>query len=188
MEHEHGNGGDCKACAALAAGATPEEAFNISMTEIDNILQMAGVAICGLVGGGENGPSITHTIGFTDLGMPEVIAIGMNCSMASNFLNHYFHQIKEGIKQPGPALIEDYFNMPVQVIVADKEEAKVFGCQAMHYYEWRDGGSKTPTFVQWVFVDPNNFFPWEEGYGQTDFTSHLLSDGPFPAPRQKAAE
>lgn len=127
----------------------------------------ANVDRCGLhimgVGGTEDCPPFTYTIGFAAHGLPEVIAFALDYKVVGQYLNRYFDEIVvQKTRDAGPAVLmpeDDWFNMPFSVINADQAKAEEWGCQAFYFAE--DMGWKKPEFVQWVWPDPAGNLPWQ---------------------------
>lgn len=156
----------CAHCAALESGASEEDATTAGVRQLAGIIKENGIAVAHIPADAAHGnPSITHTIGFTDLGFPEVILFGLPAPLAAKLLNVYHAELLDGSKKPGQLLITDYFNFPVQVIEVTSELVSLAAPQAFEYYNHADNfqGSQ-PKFVQWVLSDPHSRFPWQKGF------------------------
>lgn len=168
MSHEdHEKDHECAHCAALASGMTEAEALIAGLKETKRMIEEMGIAVLGVGSDGTSIPYI-YTIGFTNLGMPEVIVMaGIDPSMIVRLFNMYHAELLAGTKQPGPGVIDDYFNLPVAVIECD-ERVDEYTVQCAAYYELIEEDKLKPKFVQWVLSDRNGKFPWNG-----DFTSHF---------------
>ena len=175
-DHDHDQ--ECAHCAAIAAGMTEEQAWEQGRKNIGKMIDDLGLAIVGIGSDGES-PSILHTIGFHGMGLPEVIMFGFPFDMGTHFLNLYHAELLAKSKQPGQSLITDYFNLPVQVIEADFEQAAEVAHQALDYYLHETDEVNPPKFVQWVFSDKNGKFPWEAGF-DAHWIQPVIGDAPAP--------
>jgi len=160
--HEHNP--ECSHCQMLASGMTEEQVREASIQQIKEMIERSGIAIIGVSHDAENNvPAFFYTVGFTDIGMPEVILFGLPEKHALPAINRYFSEVKEGTRPSGPSLIDDYFNLPVQIINADAEISLGIASDTVAYYE-NQGKDLKPTFVQWVLSDKNGEFPWSENF------------------------
>ncbi|UIS24689.1 hypothetical protein S21ZY_127 [Pseudomonas phage ZY21] len=174
-EHDHSSH-ECAHCAALASGMTEAEALIHGLQETKRMIEEMGIAVLGV---GSDGVSIPYlyTIGFTNLGLPEVIIMAsVDPRMFTHFLNTYHAELLAGSKKPGACVINDYINIPIGVIECD-DRVNEYTVQCAAYYEIVEEDKLKPKFVQWVLADRNGKLPWEG-----DFTSHfgqlLLGDAP----------
>lgn len=130
----------------------------------------ANVDRCGLhiqgVFPSAEGPGFTYTIGFTRLGLPEVICFGLDMKMIAPFMNRYYDEIvNQKTRDAGPGMLmpeDNWFNLPLSVINAEQSKASVHACQAFYFacdMKW-----DVPNFVQWVWCDHNGLFPWQKGF------------------------
>uniref|UniRef100_A0AAU6W0A3 DUF4262 domain-containing protein n=1 Tax=Pseudomonas phage Nican01 TaxID=3138540 RepID=A0AAU6W0A3_9CAUD len=175
-EHDHDDH-ECAHCAALASGMTQAEALIHGLQETKQMIEEMGIAVIGVGSDGMGSIPFMYTIGFTNLGLPEVIIVaGIDPGMMTHFLNMYHAELLAGSKKAGPCIIDDYFNLPIAVIDCD-DRVKEFTVQADAYYEIVEENKLTPKFVQWVLSDRHGKFPWNG-----DFTAHfgqtLLGDAP----------
>lgn len=168
----------CWSCKAKAEGKSEAEIEQIGKEMLKAMIEQMGIAIIGMPGG-DHGPSITYTVGMTEIGFPEVIIMGLPVEMAQKFTNIYHAQLLAGEKTPGELLITDYFNCPVQVINADEEAGEYFADKAAEYYE---GSEHKPKYVQWVLSDRMGKFEWEKGYDKDN-----MPDIPLLGPPPSAA-
>lgn len=155
-------GCDCPRCKTLAAGGTEEQAVEALMAHFESEVKEHGMIIIQFEF--DNGLFGVHTLGFTDLNLPEVVMFGMEPVMAMQVINRYHAELLAGSRMPGPALIDDYFNLPVQVIDATITEEVEMVCWKTDVFYLREGEGKQPKYVQWVFSDKNSKMPWEPGF------------------------
>lgn len=167
-DHKHGPDHECAHCAALASGMTEAEALIAGLQATKQMIEEMGIAVIGVGSDGNGSIPYIYTIGFTNLGLPEVIvAAGIDPRLVTPFLNIYHAELLAGSKQPGPGMIEGYFNLPIAVIECD-DRVKEYTVQAEAYYEIVEDDKLKPKFVQWVLSDRYGKFPWNG-----DFTAHF---------------
>jgi hypothetical protein len=102
-----------------------------------------------------------YTVGFTELGHPEILISGMPGPLCHQIFWDMFHQIKAGKRYKSGELDTDLANLPTAFKTLSPSAAEEFCCQALYWYE--DKG-KTPTFLQLVAPDKAGRFPWDAGY------------------------
>lgn len=175
-KHNHDADHECVHCALLEAGMTPEEAWIQGLKNIGTTIENSGIAILGIGPGDDGTPSFTYTVGFTDIGLPEVICFGLDPMMLASFFNRYHAELLAMTKPSGPCVIADYFNMPFTVIDVDPIKAEDYLTQAIAYYEVVKEGALKPTFVQWVLPDRNGVFPWSAKH--VGFNQPVLGSAP----------
>ena len=116
-----------------------------------------------------------YSVGFTDLGHPEVLISGLHQKHCHEFLWSIFRAIQGGKVYKHGEVDNDLGNLPCAFRLMQPEAAAEFGCQAFFWYE--DQG-KTPTFLQLVLPDSDGRLPWEAGYNahQMRCQRHLWLD------------
>lgn len=164
----------CIRCAAIAAGMTPEEAYESHLNHLKKLIEKIGVAVIGVGEDPEHGiPAFYYSIGLTELGHPEVIVFSLPIKAATSTVNRYFFEVKNGTITDKPQVIEEWFNVPVHIIEVDDDAAKHFGNQAFQYYK-HTNPALTPKFVQMVLTDRNGVAAWEPGY-EDHFVQPILN-------------
>lgn len=145
-----------------------------------NVIAMHGIAVVAIPGSQE-GPPFAYTIGFTDIGLPEVFVMGLPASSVAGPFNEYYADIKSGKVIPGAGQTPDYYNMPLAIIDADSEKlVGKFTCQCEFYYE---GSGKTPKYVQWVVCDKAGLLPWQKGFDEEYMGKRQVVMGAPPKPK-----
>lgn len=145
----------------------------------------ANVDRCGLhifgVAGSKDSPSFTYTIGFAAHGLPEVIVFSLDPRVVGLYLNRYFDEIvNQKTRDAGPGMLmpeDNWFNLPLSVINADRAKASEYACQALYFAS--DMSWDAPNFVQWVWPDRNRLFPWQNGYDAVTFSKRQPVLGRF---------
>lgn len=166
MDKKDAAGCECWACKARAEGASDAEVKAAGNAQLKAGIEQSGIVIMTAGGEAPGVATLCFTAGFTDIGMPEVIIIGLPINVAVGAINIYHAQLLEGVKKPGPCRIEDYFNCPVQVIEADEELAILYADRTADYYE-----GQPVKWVQWVLSDRMGKFEWEVGYDHAGMPS-----------------
>lgn len=175
-EHNHDADHECAHCAALASGMTQAEALIAGLQDTKQMIEEMGIAVIGVFSDGTSVPFM-YTIGFTNLGFPEVIISGgVDQQMFTHFLNMYHAELLAGSKKPGAGIIDDYITIPMAVIECD-DRVNEYTVQCAAYYEIVEEDKLKPKFVQWVLPDRHGKFPWNG-----DFTNHFGQDIMGPAP------
>lgn len=175
-DHNHENDHECAHCAALASGMTETEALLAGLEDTETMIKDHGIAIVGVYPG-EHSPGFSYTIGFTNLGLPEVICFSVPFDHIMPALNRYHAELLAGSKPVGPCVIDDYFNLPLTVIEAEQNVVEEYVSQALAYYEIVEEGKMKPKFVQWVIPDKNGKFPWNGDF-LTHFGQPVLGKAP----------
>jgi hypothetical protein len=102
-----------------------------------------------------------YSVGFTELGHPEIFVSGLRLENCHGILWAIFHKIKAGETFVAGQTDTSIGNFPVGFRYLPDVAANDFCCQALFYYE--DSG-KTPAFLQMVIPDNNGLLPWDKGY------------------------
>lgn len=166
-DHDHQDH-ECAHCAALESGMTEAQALIAGLESTKKMIEEMGIAVIGVASDGQGSIPFIYTIGFTNLGMPEVIIVaGIDPRMVTHFFNIYHAELLAGSKKAGPCIIDDYFNLPIAVIDCD-ERVDEYTVQCAAYYEIVEEDKLKPKFVQWVLSDRHGKFPWNG-----DFTAHF---------------
>jgi hypothetical protein len=103
-----------------------------------------------------------YTVGFTELGHPEIFISGLRLENCHGLLWAIFLRVKAGETFVAGQTDTSIGNFPVGFRYIPESAAKDFCCQALFHYEDSD---KTPTFLQMVIPDNHGLLPWDEGYG-----------------------
>jgi len=132
----------------------------------------ANVERCGLsvfgIGGDKDSPGFVYTVGFAKHGLPEVIVFSLPPQMIMPLINQYYDEIvNQKVRDAGPCTLNDWFNLPMAVINADREKAAKYAVQGEVYAA--NAGWDKPQYVQWVWSDANGHLPWEEGFDHARF-------------------
>jgi hypothetical protein len=110
--------------------------------------------------------TFAYTVGFTELGHPEILISGMRGPVCHRFFWDLYDAIKAGKRYKSGEVDTDLANLPTAFKTLNPSAAEEFCCQALFWYE--DKG-KTPTFLQMVLPDKAGRFPWDAG-----FDAHLM--------------
>jgi hypothetical protein len=113
------------------------------------------------IGVGDPNGNFAYTVGFTELGHPEILVCGLRLDNCHGLMWEIFHKVKAGEKFVAGQVATDIGNLPVAFRYLPDIAANDFCCQALFHYE---GSAKTPTFLQMVIPDNNGLLPWQEGY------------------------
>lgn len=113
-----------------------------------------------------------YSVGFTELGHPEVLISGLHPEHCHPFFWALFDMIKKGKRYQAGEVDTELGNLPVVFRTLHQDAAAKFCCQAQ---AWYDGSGKTPTFLQMVVPDPAGKLPWQAGYNaeKMRFQRHL---------------
>lgn len=104
--------------------------------------------------------AFAYTVGFTELGHPEIFVSGLG-PVAHQLFWDMYHQIKQGKRYEAGSVDLDLATLPTAFRTLRDEAAVEFCCQALFFYE--DTG-KHPAFLQLVMPDKEGLLPWQEGY------------------------
>lgn len=104
--------------------------------------------------------SFAYTVGFTELGHPEIFVSGLG-PVAHQLFWDMFRAVKEGKRYDAGEINTDLASLPTAFRTLRPEAAVEFCCQALYFYE--DSG-KHPTFLQLVMPDKEGLLPWQAGY------------------------
>jgi hypothetical protein len=102
-----------------------------------------------------------YTVGFTELGHPEILISGLPPRICHQFFWDLYKAIKAGKVYKSGEVDTDFANLPMAFKTLSPGAAEKFCCQAVYWYE--DKG-QTPTFLQLVAPDAAGRFPWQDGY------------------------
>lgn len=105
--------------------------------------------------------SFLYTVGFTDMGFPEVIISGLRQDIAHHFLWDIYRTYREGKHYETNTHVVGLANLPTVFKTVTDNAAQEFCCQAIYWYEDK---LRKPTFIQLVMPDRDGLFPWDEGF------------------------
>lgn len=105
--------------------------------------------------------SFAYTVGFTELGHPEIFLSGLTGETCHGLFWEIYVRIKAGECFTSGFVDSELANLPCTFRAMRQDGIEEFCCQALYYYE--DSG-KTPTFLQLVIPDRKGVMPWEDGY------------------------
>ncbi|RRU90106.1 DUF4262 domain-containing protein [Stutzerimonas xanthomarina] len=132
--------------------------------DIGQSVRLVGFHILGIEDAETGLPLFVYTVGMARLQLPDVISFGVRHDSIAPALNTYCLELITGKRKPGPAVIDDWFSVPVTVIEASASMARPYAIQAYAYSEHR--GWAPPRFMQWVWPDKSGNLPWELGFDQ----------------------
>jgi hypothetical protein len=104
--------------------------------------------------------AFAYTIGFTELGHPEIFVSGLG-PMAHQLFWDMYRAVKEGTRYEAGEINTTLATLPTAFRTLRPEAADEFCCQALYFYE--DTG-KTPAFLQLILPDKKGLLPWQAGY------------------------
>lgn len=107
--------------------------------------------------------TFAYTVGFTELGHPEILISGLRSEICHQFFWDMYNLIKEGKRYAAGETVTELANLPTAFRTLRPSAAREFACQAVFHYEGKD---KAPSFLQMVIPDKAGLMPWEDGYDQ----------------------
>lgn len=110
---------------------------------------------------GDPAGHFAYTIGFTELGHPEILMCGARGKVAHQLFWDLYRSIKAGKRYNSGDIDTELGNLPTAFRTVNPDVTEDFCFQAVHWYK---GTGKTPTFLQLVMPDPAGLLPWQEGY------------------------
>lgn len=110
---------------------------------------------------GDSGGCWAYTIGFTELGHPEILICGLRPEICHRLFWDMYRAIKDGRVYQAGEVDHDLANLPAAFRWATPTAASDYCCQAVYWYEEQ---GKVPQFLQLVLPDPAGLLPWQVGY------------------------
>ena len=126
---------------------------------IQTSIQTAGFAVMAVHD--DEGYSFAYSIGFTELGHPEVIIYGLRTDISHRLMWDMYTLVKSGktIEPDVPRI--DLANLPCTFKRVTAENVREFCCQGVFWYEEQ---SKPVEYLQLVLPDKDGKMPWNKGY------------------------
>ena len=110
---------------------------------------------------GDPSGTFAYTVGFTELGHPEILISGLRGEICHQLFWEMFKLIKGGKRYVAGETVTELANLPTAFRPLRQSAAREFACQALFRYE---GTDKVPTFLQMVMPDKAGLMPWEAGF------------------------
>jgi len=149
-------------------GESEEDAFSRRLAELHGLIAEHGWAVRTVMAGLEEGDDgeFCYTIGFTALGHPEVIILGMPAEHASTFLNMIGDEVQRGGRFGHGTVTGEFTSDDSPVVFIRAEETERLSAVAEVY-----GRVEA---LQMVWPDSTGRLPWQNGYRNPPETQPLL--------------
>lgn len=124
---------------------------------LDNVkdhIEKVGVSIIHVGAGEHSTAQFTYTVGFTSIGLPEMVIMGLSYHIGHRILMDLYAKAKaEGLPEDGVDLNEILDRYPVRLKTIPKATAEKFAAVAMRFFQKKIG------VRQVVWPDPEGRFP-----------------------------